>query len=66
MAAVLALARHEILIAALLLMIVAALVLKANFFARMQRRRSGKFDLTQNYKALPTHNSSGFTEGMSL
>ena len=66
MAAVLALARHEILIAALLLIIVAALVLKANFFARMQSRRSGKFDLTQNYKALPTHNSGGFMEGTSL
>ena len=65
-AAVLALARHEIVVAALLLVIVAALVLKANFFARMQSPRSDEFDLTHNYKILPTHNGSGLMEEMSL
>ena len=65
MAAVLALARHEILIAALLLMIVAALLLKANFFARMQSQRSNKLSFTHNYK-VPTRNGNGFMEEMSL
>ena len=65
-AAVLALARHEMVVAVLLLMIVAALVLKANFFARMQSPRSDEFDLTHNYKILPTHNGSGLMEEMSL
>jgi rhodanese-related sulfurtransferase len=66
MAAALALARHEILIAALLLVITAALVLKADSFARMQSRRSNKVDLTHDYKVLLTRNGSGLMEEMSL
>ena len=50
MAAVLALARHETLIAALLLSIVAVLVLKANFSAQLQSRSSNKPNLTHSYK----------------
>jgi hypothetical protein len=65
MAAVLALAWHEFVVGALLLVIVAALLLKANFFARMQSRRSDHPALTHNYKALPTRSGSGFMEEMT-
>jgi rhodanese-related sulfurtransferase len=66
MAAVLALAWHEILIAALLLAIAAVLVLKPNFFARKKSQRSDKINLAHNYKVLTTPNGSGFIEEMSV
>ena len=52
-AAVLALARQEIVVATLFLMIVAALVLKANVFARIQSPGSDKFDLTRTTRFYP-------------
>lgn len=56
---------HEVLIAALLLVIAAALVLKANSFALVERRRRSKLDLTPTTTFLPPRNSIGSIEAMN-
>ena len=66
LAAAVALARYEVFIGALLLVIAAALILKANSFARMQSRRSDKLDPAHNYKILPTRHGSGLLEEVNV
>jgi rhodanese-related sulfurtransferase len=62
MAACVAVALHEILVAALLAAIAGLLLLKANFLSRTRRRKSAELELTHGIKGPRMRNDAGFVE----